>query len=149
MIYHCIRFTVKPHVTEHEKEAALAQMREHINAIPVITARIVGPDFGGEFEYGAVSVLADLESYEEYMNHPAHLAMDRVGLPLVDKFVSYDIADDPDPEVGNKIADIHRRRFENLPDIAELVADVGEYSGSAAPGEHRRQPRHTSPPDPI
>lgn len=147
MIYHCIRFTVKPGVTEQEKEAALAQMREHINAIPAITARIVGPDFGGEFEYGAVSVLADLASYEEYMNHPAHLAMDRVGLPLVDKFVSYDIADDPDPEVGNRIAAIHRRRFENMPDIAELVAGVGEYSGSAAPGKHGQ--RRTGTPDPT
>ncbi|OZM77517.1 Dabb family protein [Pseudonocardia sp. MH-G8] len=143
MIYHCIRFTVRPGVAEEEKEAALAQMREHINAIPAIEERIVGPDFGGEFEYGAVSVLADLESYEEYMNHPAHLAMDRVGLPLVDKFVSYDIVDDPDPEVGKQIADIHRRRFENVPDIAELVAGVGEYSGSAAPGQSRGAARET------
>jgi hypothetical protein len=136
MIYHCIRFTVEPDVAEEERAAALVQMREHITAIPAIQARIVGPDFGGEFEYGAVSVLADVEGYEEYMNHPAHLAMDRVGLPLIDKFVSYDIADDQDPEVGKKIADIHRRRFENVPDIAELVADLGEYSGSAAPGRH-------------
>ena len=146
MIYHCIRFTVKPDIAEEDKHAALAQMREHINAIPAIQARIVGPDFGGEFDYGAVSVLADLEGYEQYMNHPAHLAMDRVGLPLVDKFVSYDIVDDPDPEVENTIAEIHRRRFENMPDIAELVADLGEYSGSAAPGTHGR-PGHVSPPE--
>ncbi|APX33202.1 stress responsive protein [Brachybacterium sp. P6-10-X1] len=136
MIYHCIRFTVRAGVPEEEKAAALAQMREHINAISVLEARIVGLDVGGEFDYGAVSVLADLAGYEEYMNHPAHLAMDRVGLPLVDRFVSYDIVDDPDPEVERKIADIHRRRFEDVPDIAELVAGVDEYSGSAAPGEH-------------
>lgn len=136
MIYHCIRFTVRAGVTEEEREAALAQMREHINAISVLEARIVGLDVGGEFEYGAVSVLADLAGYEEYMNHPAHLAMDRVGLPLVDTFVSYDIVDDPDPEVERKIADIHRRRFETVPDVAELVTGIDEYSGSAAPGGH-------------
>ena len=136
MIYHCIRFTLKPGISEEDKVAGLAQMREHINAIPSIKARVVGPDFGGEFDYGAVSLLEDLEGYEEYMNHPAHLAMDRAGLPLVDKFVSFDITDDPDPEVGAKIAEIHRRRYENMPDIAELVSDLGEYSGSAAPSKH-------------
>lgn len=136
MIYHCIRFTVRTGVTEEEEAAALAQMREHITAISALEARVVGRDVGGEFEYGAVSVLADLAAYEEYMNHPAHLAMDRVGLPLVDTFVSYDIVDDPDPEVEGKIAEIHRRRFETVPDIAELVTDVDDYSGSAAPGKH-------------
>ncbi|MFD4460866.1 Dabb family protein [Nocardia sp. NPDC058480] len=136
MIYHCIRFTLRPGVSEEEKVIGLAQMREHIHAIPSIKARVVGPDFGGEFEYGAVSLIEDLEGYEEYMNHPAHLAMDRAGLPLVDKFVSFDITDDPDPEVGAKIAEIHRRRFDNVPDIAELVSGLAEYTGSAAPGEH-------------
>jgi len=136
MIYHCIRFTLKPGVSEEEKVAGLAQMRDHINAIPSIKERVVGPDFGGEFEYGAVSLIEDLEGYEEYMNHPAHLAMDRAGLPLIDKFVSFDITDDPDPEVGAKIAEVHRSRFENVPDIAELVSDLGEYTGSAAPGKH-------------
>lgn len=136
MIYHCIRFTLKPGVSEEEKVAGLAQMRDHINAIPVIKERVVGPDFGGEYEYGAVSLIEDLEAYEVYMNHPAHLAMDRAGLPLVDKFVSFDITDDPDPEVGEKIAEIHRRRYENKPDIAGLVSDLNEYTGSAAPGKH-------------
>lgn len=139
MIYHCIRFTLKPGVTEDEKAAGLARMAEHSNAIPVIKARVVGPDFGGEFEYGAVTVLEDIEDYEQYMNHPAHLAMDRTGLPLIDKFVSYDVTDDPDPEIGAKIADVHRRRFENVPDVAELVAGLNEYSGSAAPGPHSRE----------
>ncbi|WP_033290920.1 Dabb family protein [Amycolatopsis jejuensis] len=136
MIYHCIRFTLKPGVSEEDKTARLAQMRDHINAIPVIKHRVVGPDFGGEYEYGAVTVLEDLEAYEVYMNHPAHLAMDRSGLPIVDKFVSYDVTDDPDPEVGAKIADIHRRRYENKPEIADLVSGLNEYTGSAAPGKH-------------
>lgn len=136
MIYHCIRFTLKADVSEEEKIAGLARMGEHIHAIPVIKARVVGPDFGGEFDYGAVTVLEDIEAYEHYMNHPAHLEMDRAGLPLIDTFVSYDITDDPDPEIGAKIADVHRRRFENVPDVAGLVAGLNEYSGSAAPGRH-------------
>lgn len=87
-------------------------------------------------EYGAVSVLEGLEGYEEFMNHPAHLEMDRTGLPLVDKFMSFDITDDPDREIGAKIAEIHQRRYDTMPDIAGLVSDLGEYTGSAAPGKH-------------
>lgn len=136
MIYHCIRFTVKPGVSKEEAAAALEGMHEHSRAIPSIKSRIVGPVFGGEYDYGAVTVLEDLEGYEEYMNHPVHLKMDRIGLPLVDKFVSFDISDDPDPEIGAKIAEVHRRRYEAMPDIAELVSNLGEYSGSAAPGKH-------------
>ncbi|MBF6351027.1 MULTISPECIES: Dabb family protein [Nocardia] len=136
MIYHCIRFTLKPGVSEEDKASGLARMREHINAIPVIKSRIVGPDFGGEFDYGAVSVLENLADYAEYMNHPAHLEMDRIGLPLVDKFVSFDITDDPDPAVGDEIAEIHRRRFDDMPDIAQLVSGLRHYTGSGAPGKH-------------
>ena len=81
-------------------------------------------------------MLENLEGYEEYMNHPAHLHTDRIGLPLVDKFVSFDITDDPDPDQGTKISEIHQRRYDTTPDIAELVSNLGEYTGSAAPGEH-------------
>lgn len=104
MIYHCIRFTLKPGVSAEDKAAGLE----------------------------------NLQAYEEYMNHPAHLEMDRIGLPLVDKFVSFDITDDPDPAVGEKIAEIHRRRFDGTPDIAELVSGLAEYTGSAVPGKHGR-----------
>ncbi|WHT22672.1 Dabb family protein [Crossiella sp. CA-258035] len=136
MIYHCVRFTLKPDVSAEDRVAGLAQMGAHIDAIPSIKARVVGPDFGGEFEYGAVTVIEDIAGYHEYMNHPAHLAMDRAGLPLVEKFMSYDITDDPDPEIGAKIAEVHRLRFENVPEVAELVAGLDEYTGSAAPGRH-------------
>ncbi|WP_031469664.1 Dabb family protein [Sciscionella sediminilitoris] len=136
MIYHCIRFTTKPGISEQDKAAALDQMGRHSQAIPAIKSRIVGPDIGGEYDYGAVTVLEDIEGYAEYMNHPAHLAMDRAGLPLIDTFVSYDITDDPDPEIRAKIAEVHRRRFEDQPDIAGLVSGLGDYTGSAAPGKH-------------
>ncbi|RZQ61937.1 Dabb family protein [Amycolatopsis suaedae] len=136
MIYHCIRFAVKPGVSAADRDAALDQLKTYKDAIPSIRSHIVGPDFGGEYEFGAVTVIGDLDGYAEYMNHPAHLEMDRVGLPLIDRFMSYDITDDPDPEFGAKIAEIHQRRYDDQPDIAGLVSDLGEYTGSAAPGKH-------------
>lgn len=136
MICHSIRFVLKPEVTPEEKAAVVAKMREQFDAIPAVKARVVGPDFGGKYELGAVLVIEDIEGYAEYMNHPAHLELDRVGLPLVREFMSSDITDDPDPEIGAKIAEVHRSRFENVPDIAELVSGLAEYTGSAAPGKH-------------
>lgn len=133
MIYHCIRFTAKPGVTEADRQAALESRREAARAIPAIKSHVVGPDFGGDYEYGSISVMEDLEGYAEMMNHPAHLEVDRKGLPLVDRFASFDITDGPDPEIGAKIADIHRRRYATVPEIAALVADLPEYTGSATP----------------
>lgn len=58
------------------------------------------------------------------------------GISAEDKEAAFDITDDPDPEAGAKIAEIHQRRYDTMPDIADLVSDLGEYTGSAAPGEH-------------
>ena len=138
MIYHGIRFSVKPGVPQETIDAALERMRRVSGDIPAIKTWIVGRDFGGEYEYGAVSLVEDLDTYEAMMNHPAHNEIDRIGLPLVDKFASFDITDDPDPEIGEKIAAIHRRRYENTPDLVELVTGLDEYSGSAAPEEPER-----------
>ncbi|GAB3376620.1 Dabb family protein [Amycolatopsis echigonensis] len=136
MIYHSIRFALKPEVTPEEKAAVVAKMHELFAAIPAVRTRIVGGDFGGKYELGAVLVIEDIEGYAEYLNHPAHLELDRVGLPLVREFMSSDITDDPDPEIGAKIAEVHRSRFENVPDIADLISGLAEYTGSAAPGKH-------------
>ncbi|KAA8882063.1 Dabb family protein [Nocardia colli] len=136
MIYHGTRFTIKPGVPAERLEEALESLRNQGRQIPSVRHFTVGPDHGGEYDYGAVYVLDDLDGYWEYLVHPAHLHTDHIGLPLVDKFVSFDIADDPDPELGAKIAALHQRRYDNYPEVTQLVADLGEYHGSAAPGRH-------------
>jgi hypothetical protein len=136
MIHHCIRMTLKPGLSEEEVAAGIERMRDATARIPAIRSWVVGRDFGGDYEYSAISVIKDLDGYEEMMNHPAHLEIDRLGLPLVEKFMSFDITDDPDPAMGAKIAAIHQRRYDTTPDIAELVSDLGKYTGSAAPGRH-------------
>lgn len=47
---------------------------------------------------------------------------DRIGMPLVEKYDSYDITDDDDPQRGAKIVDLHRRRYESDPELAALVS---------------------------
>ncbi|RSM75953.1 Dabb family protein [Kibdelosporangium aridum] len=136
MIYHSIRFTTKPDASPEQLEVALESLRNQGRVIPSVKSFIVGRDHGGDYEWAATFVLEDLDGYWEYLIHPAHLNTDRVGLPLVDKFVSFDITDDLDPELGTKIAELHKRRYDTMPDIQKLVSDLGEYSGSAAPGKH-------------
>lgn len=133
MIYHCIRMTIKPDVPKEQVNAILAQMRAMNPGGTSIKSLVIGPDHGGEYDYGAISMVETLSDYEAMMNDPAHLEIDRIGLPLVEKFVSFDIVDDPDPELGAKIAEIHRRRYARQPDLVDLISALDSYSGSAVP----------------
>ncbi len=136
MITHIVRMSIRPDVTEAQVAEALhlmAQASAEMGTETGITGGMFGRDLDDGFDFAAVSQLADLAEYEAMMNHPAHLTVDRLGLPLVDRFHSIDLTDDPDHEIGAKIADIHRRRFETNPDLLELVNAVREYRGSGVP----------------
>ncbi|ALG11853.1 Dabb family protein [Kibdelosporangium phytohabitans] len=133
MIFHGNRFTLRPDAAPEQVDAALESLRNQGRVIPSVKSFVVGRDYGGEYEWGATYVIEDLDGYWEYLVHPAHLNTDRIGLPLVDKFVSFDITDEPDPQIGAKIAELHKLRYDSMPDIRKLVAGLGEYSGSAAP----------------
>ncbi|WP_030160554.1 Dabb family protein [Glycomyces sp. NRRL B-16210] len=135
MIYHCIRFTIRPEVPEEVVNAVVAGMTGQVDANDT---GLFGRDFGGDYEYGAVNAVKDLDEYEAMMNAPEHLEIDRAGLPLIARFASFDISDDPDPELAAKIAAIHQRRFDAHPDLVELIDGLDEYLGSAAPGRHAK-----------
>lgn len=135
MIYHVVRMSIRPDVPSEKVQEAMAAMQAAGSGAPAQSG-LFGRDVGGDFDFGAVSVFETLEEYEAMMNHPAHLAIDRFGLPLVDRFVSFDVTDDPDPEIHETIEAIHQRRFAAHPDIAELVSRI-DYSGSAAPAPQR------------
>ncbi|MGY1435499.1 Dabb family protein [Streptomyces reniochalinae] len=136
MIHHCVRFTIKPGTAPHRLDDALAGLRHQGEVIPSVRSFLVGRDHGGAYEWGATFILDDLDGYWEYLMHPAHRRTDEIGLPLVDRFVSFDITDDTDPEVGEKIAALHQRRFDADPDLTRLVSGLNAYTGSAAPGPH-------------
>jgi hypothetical protein len=121
MIYHGIRMKAKAGVTPEQVEEALESMREHGRTIPAVKWFLVGRDHGGDFDWGGAFVLQDLDGYWEYLTHPAHARTDMIGMPLVEEYESYDITDDEDPEMGAKIAALHRRRYEDDPALAALV----------------------------
>jgi Stress responsive A/B Barrel Domain len=135
MIYHQIRFSVKPDVPKEELEANLERLRTLGRELDVVESWVVGRDFGGEFEYGALYALPDIDAYRTYMYAPLHLETDAAGLPLVNNFVSQDLTDDPDPAIGDKIAQVHHDRFADHPEVLELVANLGSYTGSGVPDD--------------
>ncbi|MEO9338634.1 Dabb family protein [Mesorhizobium sp. SB112] len=133
MIYHCIRMSIKPEVSKEQANAILERMRRESVSNPLVRSLVIGPDYGGEFDYGAITAVENLADYEAMMNDPTHREIDRIGLPLVEKFMSFDITDDADPDMNAKIANIHRRRYQAMPDVAGLVSGLAGYSGSSAP----------------
>jgi Stress responsive A/B Barrel Domain len=133
MIYHAVRMSFKPDISAEQREDGLERLRTMGREIEVVESWCVGRDVGGDFEYGAIYALSDIEAYKVYMNHPVHLDTDAAGLPLVSNFVSLDITDDEDPEIADKIAEVHRTRYENRPDILELVGNLDSYTGAGVP----------------
>ncbi|MFJ8580910.1 Dabb family protein [Micromonospora sp. NPDC093277] len=136
MIYHSTRMSIKPGVAPEKFEEAVESLRNQGRVIPSVKSFIVGRDFGGEYEIAAIYAIEDLEGYWQYLIHPAHHHTDMIGLPLVDKFVSYDVVDDDDPDMAAKIAALHQRRYDNDTELTHLVSDLASYEGSAAPGPH-------------
>jgi hypothetical protein len=130
MIYHQIRISMKPDAPKDQVEYALELLRRLGRELDVVESWAVGRDFGGDFEYGAMYALEDVQAYATYMHAPLHRKIDEIGLPLVDNMVSLDLTDNMDPEVGEQIAAIHANRFANDAELRDLVDGLGSYEGS-------------------
>jgi hypothetical protein len=129
VIYHQIRIAMKPEVPEDEVQRGLELLRTLGRELDVVEFWLVGRDFGGEFEYGALYALKDIDAYRTYMFAPLHRQIDEAGLPLVAKITSQDLTDDPDPQIGAKIAEVHAARLAGDPGLVDLVEGLGSYEG--------------------
>src|SRR5262245_58129514 len=72
MIFHINRITWKADLSEEQRQAGLELARQAGAANPAVKSYVVGPELGGEFEYGVVYVVEDLDGYWAYLTHPAH-----------------------------------------------------------------------------
>ena len=130
MIFHINRATLRSTATPDQVEAALAAWRTMGETIPSVRSYVVGRDHGGDYAYSCVFVLDDLAGLFEYLTHPATYATDAIGLELVERLHIFDISDDDDPDLGTKIEELHRRRNEDNPMIADLLKDVPTFHGA-------------------
>lgn len=133
MIFHAIRFQLKANVEQADVDAVLKQLHKMGTEIPVIQTYCVGRDIGGDFDYGAMFVVNDIDDYKTYMHSPIHRKVDDLGLPLVENMVSYDVTDDEDPTMGDQISRIHKERFEGDKALSDMVGGIKSYSGSSRP----------------
>ncbi|OXG05058.1 stress responsive alpha/beta barrel protein [Flavobacterium araucananum] len=133
MIYHTIRVGFLKEVTEEQKQEVALKFHQMGNEIKSVNFYGVGKDIGGEFEMGAIFALNNIEDYKDYMHNPIHRQMDSLGLPLVKNMISQDLTDDPDPQIKNKIEEIHAKRFENDKELSLLVKGLSSYKGSGIP----------------
>jgi Stress responsive A/B Barrel Domain len=104
MIFHINRATYKAGLSEEQRRAGVEMLRQSGAGNPAVKSYVVGPELGGEFEYGAVYVFEDLDGYWAYLNHPAHVREELWGIPHLEKFAAIDVSDSDDPELGEKIA---------------------------------------------
>ncbi len=72
MIYHQIRMAIRPDAPEDQVQYALGLMRELGDKLDAVDFFMVGRDFGGEFQYGAMYALKDVDAYRTYMYDPLH-----------------------------------------------------------------------------
>lgn len=139
MIFHINRATYKAGLSEEQRRAGVELLRQAGAANPAVKSYVVGPELGGDFEYSAVYVVEDLDGYWAYLTHPAHVRSELEGIPLLGKFAAIDVSDSDDPELGEKIAALQARNYQEHPEVAALVAQAASFTvpdarGSAASG---------------
>src|SRR5262245_16883870 len=137
MIFHINRMTYKADLSEEQRRAGLELCRQAGAANPAVKSYVVGPELGGEFEYSAVYVVEDLDGYWAYLTHPAHVRSELEGTPLIERFVAIDVSDSDDPHLGEKIAALQARNFQEHPESAparpqQPALNVPDGPGSTA-----------------
>jgi len=128
MIFHINRATYKSDLSEKQRQEGVEMLRQSGAANPAVKSYVVGPELGGEFEYGAVYVFEDLDGYDAYLNHPAHVREELWGIPHLAKFAAIDVSDSGDPELGEKIAALQARHLQEHPDVAALIAQAASFT---------------------
>jgi Stress responsive A/B Barrel Domain len=134
MIFHINRMTYKAGLSEEQREAGLELMRQ-VGANPAVKSYVVGPELGGEFEFGAVYVVEDLDSYWAYLEFPAHVRLELWGIPHLEKFAAIDVSDSNDPEFGAKIAALQARHQQEHPEIAAEIAQAASFTVPGGAGQ--------------
>ncbi|WP_409062226.1 Dabb family protein [Streptomyces sp. SYP-A7185] len=125
MIYHHNRITFRAGVTAEQREEGLEYLRAQ-GRIDAVKSFVVGKEVGGDYAWGAVFVIENLDDYWDYLTDPAHVRTIEFGAPLLESLVTYDTTDDPDPEIGEKIA-LLQERFAKQPGSEPLARELPSY----------------------
>lgn len=129
MIYHCVRLKMKEGVTKDQVDPMLRQLHKMGTEIPSVVSYCVGPDIGGDFDYAALFAVQNLEGFEAYMDSPIHRKADDLGLPYAADMIFYEVTDEQDETLGEKMLAMHQQRIKDDPELAKLVQGLKSYAG--------------------
>ncbi len=93
MLIHIVCWKYKAEITETEREAHRAKLRNLPNIIPNILSFKVGADIlhlERSFDTGLVAVYPDREALDAYTAHPEHQAVANLGKQIAERVVSVD-----------------------------------------------------------
>jgi hypothetical protein len=86
-VFHVFAFQWKPEVSDAEKERAKKDIAAFQGVIPGLLQTHVGPNIsprGKGYTFGGIMQFKDEESLNAYFQHPAHLALLKWLVPLID-----------------------------------------------------------------
>jgi hypothetical protein len=138
VIFHINRLTPKPGLSEEQVQGCLDLLRQVGDTSPAVKSYVVGPHPSGDFEFGAVFVIEDLDGYLEYLNHPAHVRLELEGIGYLARFEAFDITDSADPEIKANIDQVQARHLAENPAVAALVAQAASFTRPGGAGEPPR-----------
>lgn len=84
---HVFVFHWKPQATEADKQRAIKEIRAFQGVVPGLVSVRVGQNLSPknkEYSFGGVMQFTDKASYEAYPTHPAHAALLKWLVPLID-----------------------------------------------------------------
>ncbi|WP_328387255.1 Dabb family protein [Nocardia sp. NBC_00416] len=126
MIVNILRFRFKDGVPEGEQAAVLERMRRTARVESVVFGS-VGRDIGDPrdgFTHAFLAAVGDLDALERYLHDPVHLAGDPHILPYFARLSAVRFADDPDPELAQKIENLHLAKVRTYPDWGRMLAEI-------------------------
>lgn len=97
MLTHIVCWKYKPEITEAEREAHRAKLKNLPSVIPDILSFSVGADvlhLERSFDTGLVATYPNREALDFYNDHPAHQAVANLGKQIAEKVVSVDFIDE-------------------------------------------------------
>lgn len=141
MIFHTVRFSFREDADPAAVERTLDALRRLGRELPGVTSFVVGRDVGGRFDQSATFVLPDVRAYRTYMYAPLHRRIDDMGMPLLSEMESFDITDDPDPAITDRLRRIHEERYAGDPELVEMIGRMDGYTGSGITGPTPGPPR--------
>ncbi|HTS04515.1 MAG TPA: Dabb family protein [Candidatus Eisenbacteria bacterium] len=86
-VFHVFAFQWKPGTTDAQKDRANKEIGEFQGVIPGLTQTHVGPNIsprGKGYTFGGIMQFQDEGSLNAYFQHPAHLALLKWLVPLID-----------------------------------------------------------------